>query len=123
MKNTFISLSLLVSAFHFFFWVLESFLWTKPIGLKVFRMTAEAAETSKVLAFNQGFYNGILAAGILWGIIRGDHSIALFCLVGVVVAALVGAWSVSFRIFLIQGLPAVFAIIVYFLMTKAQKSL
>lgn len=123
MKITFTALSLLVSAFHFFFMLLESFLWTKPLGLKVFRMTAEGAEASKVLAFNQGFYNGILAAGILWGILRGDTSITLFCLVAVVIAALVGGYSVSYRIFFIQGVPALLALIIYFLMNKQQVAL
>ena len=58
----------LVALLHLWFLVLEMFLWDKPLGLKTFRQTPEAAATSKVLAANQGLYNGFLAAGLLWGL-------------------------------------------------------
>ena len=53
----------LVAALHAYFLVLEMFLWDKPLGLKTFRNTPEKAEITKVLAANQGLYNGFLAAG------------------------------------------------------------
>ena len=44
------------------------FLWRKPLGRRTFRMTQEAADSTAVLAGNQGLYNGFLAAGLLWGL-------------------------------------------------------
>lgn len=57
----------LVAALHIYFLVLEMFLWDKPLGLKAFGQTLEQATASKVLAANQGLYNGFLAAGLIWG--------------------------------------------------------
>ena len=58
-----IVLIVLVALLHVYFLVLEMFLWTKPLGLKVFRQSAEKAEQSKVLAANQGLYNRIPGGG------------------------------------------------------------
>lgn len=103
-------LTLLVALLHLYFLVIEMFLWTRPLGLKVFRNTPEKAEITRVLAANQGLYNGFLAAGLAWGGLWGRVDIALFFLVCVVIAALYGAWSVSRRIFYVQGVPALGAI-------------
>lgn len=100
----------LVALLHVYFLVLEMFLWTKPLGMKVFRNSPEKAEITKVLAANQGLYNGFLAAGLLWADFAGKHDVALFFLGCVVVAALYGAYSVSKRIFYVQGVPALAAI-------------
>ena len=99
-----------VALLHLFFLVLEMFLWTRPLGLKTFRNTQEKAETTRVLAANQGLYNGFLAAGLFWAAASGRQDIALFFLGCVVVAALYGAYSVSRRIFFVQGVPAIAAI-------------
>ena len=79
----------LVAALHLYFLVLEMFLWTKPLGLKTFRLTPEFAQASKALAANQGLYNGFLAAGLLWGLSQGatGHAVQLFFLGCVVVAS------------------------------------
>lgn len=108
-------LTVLVALLHVYFLVLEMFLWTRPLGLKTFRNTPEKAEITRVLAANQGLYNGFLAAGLLWGAFAGRADVALFFLVCVVVAALYGAWSVSRRIFFVQGVPAIAAIVAIFL--------
>jgi putative membrane protein len=99
----------LVAFLHVYFLVLEMFLWTKPQGMKVFRNTPEKAETTRVLAANQGLYNGFLAAGLIWAIIAQKSDVALFFLSCVIVAALYGAYSVSKRIFYVQGIPAIAA--------------
>lgn len=95
---------------HFGFFVLESFFWTKPVGRKIFRQSVEQAEASKVLALNQGFYNAILAAGLVWSLVHPDayigNQIRDFFFGAVLVAGLVGGWSVHRKIFYIQGLPA-----------------
>lgn len=104
-------LTLLVAILHLWFLVLEMFLWTKPLGLKTFRNTPEKAETTRVLAANQGLYNGFLAAGLLWGLLwLADWRVVAFFLVCVAVAGAYGAWSVSRRIFWIQALPALLAL-------------
>jgi putative membrane protein len=111
-----IALIVLVALLHVYFLVLEMFLWTKPQGMKVFRNTPEKAEITKVLAANQGLYNGFLAAGLLWSVFAGKQDVALFFLGCVVIAALYGAYSVSKRIFYVQGVPALAAIAAVVLM-------
>jgi putative membrane protein len=103
-------LVVLVAALHAYFLVLEMFLWTKPLGLKTFRNTPEKAETTRVLAANQGLYNGFLAAGLLWGLSTAQWNVVVFFLLCVIVAALYGAWSVNRRIFFVQGVPAIAAL-------------
>ena len=103
-------LVVLVAVLHAWFLVLEMFLWTRPAGLKAFRNTPEKAETTRVLAANQGLYNGFLAAGLLWGLVTAQWNVVVFFLLCVVVAALYGAWSVSRRIFYVQGVPAIAAL-------------
>ncbi|MFT4121136.1 DUF1304 domain-containing protein [Bradyrhizobium sp.] len=105
----------LVAALHAYFLILEMFLWDKPQGLKVFRQTPEKAEITKVLAANQGLYNGFLAAGLVWGLVHGNPAFALqikaFFLVCVIVAGAFGAATVSRRILLVQALPAAIALV------------
>ena len=103
-------LVVLVAVLHAWFLVLEMFLWTRPAGLKTFRNTPEKAETTRVLAANQGLYNGFLAAGLVYAIATGSREFAMFFLACVVVAALYGAYSVNKRIFFVQGVPALAAL-------------
>lgn len=102
-------LVLLVALLHLYFLVLEMCLWTRPIGLKTFRNTLEKAEATRVLAANQGLYNGFLAAGLLYGVATGSREFCVFFLACVVVAGLYGAYSVNRRIFFVQALPALVA--------------
>lgn len=98
----------LVALLHIYFLVLEMFLWDKPAGLKAFGQTLEQARASKVLAANQGLYNGFLAAGLLWGLAlgAGGTQIKVFFLGCVVVAGVYGAATASRKILFIQALPA-----------------
>lgn len=98
----------LVAALHVYFLVLEMFLWDKPAGRKAFGLTLEFAKSTKVLAANQGLYNGFLAAGLLWGLLLGDSGtpIKVFFLGCVVVAGVFGAATASKKILFIQALPA-----------------
>ncbi|WP_404979140.1 DUF1304 domain-containing protein [Bradyrhizobium sp. SHOUNA76] len=109
----------LVAALHVFFLILEMFLWDKPQGLKVFRNTPEKAEITKVLAANQGLYNGFLAAGLIWGLLHGNPAFAFqikaFFLLCVIVAGAYGAATVSSRILMVQALPAAVALAALFL--------
>jgi len=98
----------LVAVLHIYFLVLEMFLWDKPAGLRAFGQKLETARASKVLAANQGLYNGFLAAGLLWGLSRGAGGldIKVFFLSCVLIAGLYGAASASRKILFVQALPA-----------------
>ena len=111
MSTVAIVLLVLVALLHLYFLVLEMFLWTRPLGLKTFRNTPEKAETTRVLAANQGLYNGFLAAGLLYVAVTGSREFALFFLACVVVAGAYGAWSVNKRIFFVQAVPAIAALL------------
>jgi putative membrane protein len=103
----------IVAIQHFFFLVLEMFLWQKPLGRKTFRLTAEQAKETAVLAANQGLYNGFLALGLVWSLIYPSdyfaRHLALFFLGCVILAAFYGGYSVGRKILLIQGVPAFIA--------------
>jgi putative membrane protein len=101
----------LVAALHVYFLVLEMFLWTRPLGLKTFRNTPQKAEATRVLAANQGLYNGFLAAGVIAGLLLDQSVLVTFSLICVVVAGAYGAWTVSPRIFYIQAVPAILALV------------
>jgi putative membrane protein len=98
----------LVALIHVYILVLEMFLWDKPTGLRAFGLTPELARDSKVLAANQGLYNGFLAAGLLWGLAQGAPGFAtkLFFLACVLVAGVYGAATASRKILFVQALPA-----------------
>jgi putative membrane protein len=93
---------------HAYFLVLEMFLWDKPAGMKAFKLTPERAADTKVLAANQGLYNGFLAAGLLWGLWLGATGgpVKVFFLSCVVVAGVYGAATVGRKILFIQAVPA-----------------
>jgi putative membrane protein len=103
----------LIALLHLYILVLEMFLWDKPAGLRAFGQTPEAAAATKVLAANQGLYNGFLAAGLLWGLSlgAGGAAVKLFFLGCVLVAGLYGAATASGRILFIQALPAALALV------------
>lgn len=100
----------LVALLHLYFLVLEMFLWDKPKGMKTFNLTPEFAKASKVLAANQGLYNGFLAAGLLWGLYLSDTKIQVFFLGCVIIAGIYGAMTANKRILFIQSLPATIAL-------------
>lgn len=106
-----LSLTLLVAVLHVYFLVLEMFLWTRPLGLKTFRNTPEKAAATRVLAANQGLYNGFLAAGIGLGLALQQPVLVTFSLACVVVAGVYGALSVGRTIFFVQALPAILALL------------
>ncbi len=107
-------LIVLVALLHLYFLVLEMFLWTRPLGLKTFRNTPEKAQATRVLAANQGLYNGFLASGLLYAVVTGSREFAVFLLACVAVAGAYGAYSVNKRIFFVQALPALAALIALF---------
>lgn len=106
-----IVVTLLVALLHLWFLVLEMFLWTRPLGRRTFGNSVEKAELTRVLAANQGLYNGFIAAGLTWGALGGRNDVAGFFLACVVVAGCYGAWSASRRILYVQALPGALALL------------
>jgi putative membrane protein len=107
----------LVALLHIYFLVLEMFLWDKPAGRKAFGLTLEQAQSTKVLAANQGLYNGFLAAGLIWGLSLGHSGthIQVFFLGCVLVAGLYGAATASKKILFVQALPAAVGLVLTWL--------
>ncbi|MGY4708512.1 DUF1304 domain-containing protein [Mycolicibacterium sp. CBM1] len=70
----------LAALLHVYIFVMESLTWTTPRTRAVFGTSAEEAEMTKALAFNQGFYNLFLAvvtaAGIV-GIAMGHQAVGV----------------------------------------------
>lgn len=103
--------TLFVAISHIGILILEMFFWNHPIGQKIFSMTAEVAESSSILAMNQGLYNGFLAAGLFWGLLAKRIDIKVFFLCCVVVAGVFGGITAKASILFTQGLPALIAVI------------
>ncbi len=103
-------LTALVALIHFYIVYLEMVVWDQPQGRKAFGTTEEFASASKVLAANQGLYNGFLAVGLVFALWQGERTMQLFLLACVAVAGLYGAMSVGRKILFIQTVPAALAI-------------
>lgn len=105
----------LIGILHVYILVLEMFLWDKPYGLKAFGNTLEKAQLTKVLAQNQGLYNGFLAAGLFWSLCAAAPfalSIANFFLGCVLIAGIYGGLTASKKIIYIQAIPAFITLVV-----------
>jgi putative membrane protein len=102
-------LTLFVALEHFYFLILEMFLWTQPKTIKIFGLKSkELAEETKVLAANQGLYNGFLSAGLVLSIIKNDTSLSMIFLSFVIIAGVYGAYSTKkIRLFYVQAVPAI----------------
>jgi putative membrane protein len=107
----------LVALIHAYIVVLEMFLWDKPAGMRAFGLKQEMATATKVLAANQGLYNGFLAAGLFWGLWLGAAGgpVKTFFLLCVLIAGLYGAATASKKILFVQALPAALALAALYL--------
>jgi len=105
----------LVALEHLFILYLEMFAWETK-GKKAFKgsLRPELFAPTKVLAANQGLYNGFLAAGLTWSFFITDTAwsahVAVFFLSCVIVAGVYGAVTAAKKIFFIQALPALLAL-------------
>ncbi|HNX23443.1 MAG TPA: DUF1304 domain-containing protein [Spirochaetota bacterium] len=109
----------LIAFEHLYILWIEMFVWT-TVGRKVFRgFPKEFFETTKVMAANQGLYNGFLAAGLIWSLLISDKmwsfQVSLFFLACVITAGIFGAFTAEKKIFFTQALPAMIAMVVLFL--------
>jgi putative membrane protein len=93
------------------------FLWTKPVGRRVFGLPPDFMVASASLAANQGLYNGFLGAGLVWGLLLGPagFSIKVFFLSCVPIAGVFGAITAKRSILWIQAMPAAAALSVLWL--------
>ena len=106
-------LIIIVALEHLYFLILEMFLWTTPKGIKTFGLKSKAfAEDTKVLAANQGLYNGFLTAGLVYSIIQNDVNTSIFFLSCVTIAGIYGSYSTKkIKLFYVQAVPAIIALI------------
>ena len=109
----------LVALIHIYIVWLEMFAWTTR-GKKVFKhFPAELFEPTKILAANQGLYNGFLAAGLIWSFFIKDQAwqdyVRLFFLTCIAIAGIYGAITSDKKIFFVQALPALLALCFIFL--------
>lgn len=97
-----------VAMLHAYFLVLEMFLWDKPAGMKAFGLSKEKAMATKVMAANQGLYNGFMSAGLAWGLFQGvdGNEFKIFFLLCITIAGIYGALTASRKILFIQAVPA-----------------
>lgn len=107
----------LIGLLHVYILILEMFLWDKPVGLRAFNQTKESASASKVLAANQGLYNGFLAAGLFWGLSLGTDgtSVKIFFLLCILIAGLYGGATANKKILFIQAVPATIGLVLVLL--------
>lgn len=110
----------LVAIEHFYILYLEMFRWSHPRTLKAFGMEKELAEKTVHMAANQGLYNGFLGAGLVFGLIHTHYEFAqqiqVFFLACVLIAALYGSVTVKKSIIVMQGVPAILALLSIFLL-------
>ena len=119
MKLTIDILIGIVAALHLYFLWFEMFAWTSR-GKKIFKnFPKDMFEPTKSLAANQGLYNGFLAAGLIWTFIIQDPvwstNISVFFLSCIIIAGIYGAFTADKKIFFVQALPALIALILIFL--------
>lgn len=113
-----VSLILIMILFHVYAFVLEAFMWQTPRAFKAFGTNSKTAPASQALATNQGVYNLFLSAGLVWSLLASGPTAfqaKIFFLSCIVVAALTAGLTVSKRIMLIQGTPALLALILVLL--------
>lgn len=106
-----------VAVQHLYILWMEMFSWEKT-GKRVFKdaLPAEMFTPTKGLAANQGLYNGFLSAGLIWTFFISDPEwkmyIGVFFLSCVIIAGIFGAITASRKIFFVQALPAIIALII-----------
>lgn len=110
----------IIAIMHVYYLYFEVFAW-ETIGRRIFGKgyTKEFFTQTKVLAANQGTYNGFLSAGLIWSLFIQDmiwrDYVALFFLSCVLIAGIVGAITADKKIFFIQGVPALIGMVLVLL--------
>ena len=120
MKTLQTVLIIIIALEHFYFLILEMFLWTTPKGIKTFGLKSkEFAEATKVLAANQGLYNGFLGAGLVYSLLSKNGAFVIFFLACIIIAGIYGAFSTKkLKLFYFQSVPAILALILLLFSSK-----
>ncbi|MDO4627096.1 MAG: DUF1304 domain-containing protein [Pasteurellaceae bacterium] len=110
-------LTALVALEHFYILYLEMFAIESRTAKRVFALSNDflRQDKVKVMFANQGLYNGFLGAGIVFGFCIGQLSVIYFFLICVLTAAIYGSITANKSILFKQGLPAVLALLCYFI--------
>lgn len=100
---------------HIYIVYFEMFAWT-TVGRKIFgKYPKEFFPKTKVLAANQGLYNGFLVLGLAWSLFIQDpvwsRNVALFFVGCVSIAGIYGGLTATRKIFIVQGIPAILALL------------
>ncbi|ETP69870.1 DUF1304 domain-containing protein [Planococcus glaciei] len=108
---------LIVSLEHFYILALEMFFLSSKAAKRSFGLSDEAVASKQIqtLFANQGLYNGFLATGLIFGLIRNDTGVIIFFLSCVIIAAVYGALTSNRSILIKQGFPAIIALILVLL--------
>ena len=107
-----IILTALVALIHFYFMYLEMVKWEAPRTRKAFGMSAEKAAVTKVMAANQGLYNGFIALGLVLGLLTGNLSMVVYLLSCVIVAGVYALYCGIKSALYVQTVPALLALVV-----------
>jgi putative membrane protein len=110
MKMLAIGLVAFVAFIHVGILILEMFFWDHPVGRRIFKTTPPVSASSKVLAANQGLYNGFLALGLVWGLYDHRLDVQVFFLACIFIAGIFGALTAKPTILFVQALPAAAAL-------------
>lgn len=114
----------LIAVQHIGFLILEMFFWDTPMGHKIFKLPAEIMKGSAGLAANQGLYNGFLAAGLIWSLLKLEPGLSIklqkYFLSCVFIAGIFGGFTAKPSIFFVQALPAAITIVLTFIMSKKE---
>ena len=108
-----------VAALHVYFLVLEMFLWATPYGQKTFKRSAAEQESTKILAANQGLYNGFLAAGLCWTLYTDDLAVRMFFFGCIAIAGIYGAATAAKQILFVQAIPAAIGLVVTYMCARS----
>jgi len=106
-------MSAIVALLHFGFMIMETVGWEK-MGRR-FGLSKEEVKATKMLAANQGIYNGAVAATLLWALATGNTPAVMAMLVFVIVVGIFGAATVKVTILVIQSVPAAIALLLQYL--------
>lgn len=109
----------LIAVIHLYILWFEMFAWESR-GPKIFKQfSKDLFPKTKVLAANQGLYNGFLAMGLIWSLLIKNESwsenICIFFLACVAIAGLYGALTAERKILFVQTVPASIAIVLLLL--------
>ncbi|MGZ3863896.1 MAG: DUF1304 domain-containing protein [Bacteroidia bacterium] len=100
---------------HLYILYMEMFAW-ETLGRKSFKNFPDHLfAPTKAMAANQGLYNGFLSAGLIWSFLISNaewaNYVSIFFLSCVIIAGIYGAATAAKKIFFVQAVPAILALV------------